>query len=87
MPEEESEDVGSDSDSSSSDSDFHEIITSSRDAEAIQSSDEDDANLLEMVLGSAYSCDPSLLKKIQEMNHLQGAHFYLSTKTSLRTIH
>ena len=59
--EEESEDVSSDSDSSGSD--FHEIITSSSDAEGIASSDEDDANLLEVVLGSAYSCDPSLLKK------------------------
>ena len=59
--EEESEDIGSDSDTSSSD--FHEIITSSSDAEDIGSSDEDDANLLEVVLGSAYLCDPSLLNR------------------------
>ena len=59
--EEESEGEGSDSDGSSSD--FHEIITSSSDAETIASSDEDDANLLEVILGSAFSCDPSLLKK------------------------
>ena len=59
--EEESEDLGSDSDTSSSD--IREIITSSSDAEAIASSDEDDANLLEVILGSAYSCDPSPIKK------------------------
>ena len=56
--EEESEGEGSDSDGSSSD--FHEIITSSSDAETIASSDEDDANLLEVILESAFSCDPSL---------------------------
>jgi hypothetical protein len=59
--EEEFEGVGSESDASSSD--FHEIITSSSDAETIVTSDEDDANLLEAFLGSAFSCDPSLLKK------------------------
>ena len=54
MPaEEESEELGSDSNMSSSD--FCEITTSSSDAEAIASSDEDDSNLLEVGLGSAYS--------------------------------
>ena len=56
----ESEGVGSDSDASNSD--FHEIITSSSDAETIASSDEDDTNLLEAILGSTFLCDPSLLK-------------------------
>ena len=34
-------------------------MTSSSDAQTIASSDEDDANLLEAILGSAFSCDPS----------------------------
>ena len=75
---EESKDIGSDSNTSSSD--FREI-TSSSNAEGIASSDEDDANLLEVVLGSANSCDPSLLKKVLETTLLQETHFYLLTKT------
>ena len=63
VTEKEKEDVDSDSDSDSSSSDFHEIVTSSSDAETVASSDEDDALLLELALGSAYGCDPSLFKK------------------------
>ena len=62
VTEKEKEDVDSDSDSDSSSSDFHEIVTSSSDAETVASSDEDDALLLELALGSAYGCDPSLFK-------------------------
>ena len=82
VTEKEKEDVDSDSDSDSSSSDFHEIVTSSSDAETVASSDEDDALLLELALGSAYGCDPSLFKK-SSMNHLIGAHFCFLIKTSL----
>ena len=44
-------------DSSDSDSDFREIITSS--SEAVATSDEEDLELLELALESAYTCSPS----------------------------
>ena len=44
-------------DSSDSDSDFHKIITSS--SEAVATSDEEDLELLELTLESAYTCSPS----------------------------
>ena len=62
VKEKEKGDMDSDSDSDSSNSDFHEIVTSSSDAETVASSDKDDALLLELALGSAYGCDPSLFK-------------------------
>ena len=43
--------------SSDSDSDFREIITSS--SEAVATSDEEDLELLELALESAYTCSPS----------------------------
>lgn len=44
-------------DSSDSDSDFREIVTSS--SEAVATSDEEDLELLELALESAYTCSPS----------------------------
>ncbi len=74
LPAEEFKGVGSDSDASSSD--FHEIITSSSDAETIATSDEDDAIYLQLFL-SAFSCDPSLLKKVKEMRLPQWTLLFL----------
>ena len=62
MPEEENEDVDGDSDSSVSE--FHKTITSSgSEAGNYASSDEDDDLLLELAVGGACTCGPSLYVK------------------------
>ena len=50
-----------DSDISDSDDDFVEITTS--EAESVSTSDEEDAEFLQMALESAYSCNPSVFSK------------------------